>query len=185
MMSRSFGAGRDEAVPAGPAWPPRACTGGLLTTSRGVRAHREVAALHTAIEILRTTGGNPVNLSHALRLLGEQTADPAVLEDAARTAEQAQSKAPPGSPVYRAAGLPGCRAQPRARALGEVRTDRGNRGSGSDPAALRAICQAAGSDPEAVRYAASLARIRFEIATSAGVYRWKRRLLLTWVLGLL
>ena len=51
--------------------------------------------------------------------------------------------------------------------------------------ALRAICQAAGSDPEAVRYAASLARIGFEIVTSAGVYRWKRRLLLTWLLGLL
>jgi hypothetical protein len=61
----------------------------------------EVAALHTAIEILRTTGENPVNLSHALRLLGEETADPAVLEDAARTAEQAQSKAPPGSGAIR------------------------------------------------------------------------------------
>lgn len=60
----------------------------------------DTARLRAAIELMRAGGGSPVRLSHALRLLGEETADADLLDDAAAAAGRAQASAPPGSSVY-------------------------------------------------------------------------------------
>lgn len=110
----------------------------------------EFDVLLAAIEAMRATGTDLVVLSHALRLLGEETGDPGVLDDAARTAEQARLKASPGSSDYRAAG------QNLALALW-AKSDLTGESEVLERTviALRDIHESGGSDPEAVRYAAN------------------------------
>lgn len=111
----------------------------------------DTGTLRAAIEVLRADGGSLVQLSYALLLLGEETADPAILDDAAATAERAQAGAPPGSSLYRAAGHNRALALwKKSELTGETQVLE------QTVATLRAICMAGGDDPEVVWYTANL-----------------------------
>jgi CHAT domain-containing protein len=110
----------------------------------------DLAVLRAAVEVLRDEGDD-LRLSEALRLLGEETADPLALDAAAEAARRHRAQVPADSPAARAGDLSLALALwAKADLTGETAVLE------QTVATLRHLSAAGPADPEGARYLANL-----------------------------